>query len=407
MLSLACVALGGWLVVAPALPKAGPVAVEPPTNLDAMRDLPGRGAASPTPRRASDATLLAALPVQPAVAGGAEKPVGRCGEDQAPAYADPLPEEDGGMRARPVLAKPAGVGYTGAQRRVDAALRATGDPFDSAVADALNVDNLRTPDDRIAALVQDALSADDPRLYALAFSVCKNAEAPPMPDMPGAARAAGEPGMRACSRLDPRRWAGRDPGNAVPWLYALERADVADDRVGQHEALQQLGTTSRFQMDFGATAAAVARLHPADDSDLTGQTFLVMQAAQFELWPSFSGITTRCKDKAGGDAAMAAICEHVADVLFDHSDSMLTRSVGASVHKLATGDASRLDRAHAERKELADKWAARVSDGVDAPPCDRARRFLQHFVLVGKVGEVEAMRKEIASRTPRTETARE
>jgi len=398
LLLLACVALGGWFVAAPALPHAGTSVVEPPANLDAMRVTANPGATPAALPRASDATMPVALSAQPGMASGAGHAAGRCGVDQAPVYADPVPEEDGGIRGWPVLTKPAGVGYIGAQRRVDAALRATGDPFDAGVADALNVGDLRTPDDRLAAVVQDAMAGDDPRLYALAFSVCNGVEMVAAPGMPGAPPAAGEAGRRSCARLDPQRWAARDPGNAVPWLYALGRADAAGDRDSQREALRQLGTTSRFQMSFGAAAAAVARVQPASDDDLAGQTVLVMQAVPFQLWPPFSGITIRCKDKAGGDAAMVATCEHVADVLFDHSDGMMPRAVGASIHKLATGDGTRLDRAHAEHKALAEKWGTQVAEEADSPTCEHARHFLRHFILVGKVGEVEAMNQEIAAR---------
>jgi len=397
LLSLACLALGGWIVVAPALPQGATSVVEPAANLDAMRVGASPGATPAVPRSASDATMLVAR-AQPVAASGAPRAAGRCGEDQAPVYSDPVQEEDPNIRGLPELTKPAGVGYTGAQRRVDAALRATGDPFDAGVADALNVGELRTPDDRLAAVVQDAVVGDDPRLYALAFSACNGVGMVAAQSMPDAPPAAGEAGRRSCAQLDPRRWAARDPGNAVPWLYALERADASGDRDSQREVLRQLGTTSRFQMSFGAAAAAVARVKPANDDDLAGQTVLVMQAVPFQLWPPFQGMTIRCKDKAGGDAAMATTCDHVADVLFDHSDEMLPRMVGASLHKLATGDATRLDRAHAEQKALAEKWGTQVAEEADSPTCEHARRFLRHFILVGKVGEVEAMKQEIASR---------
>lgn len=397
-LSLACVALGGWFVAAPALPRAGAPVIEPPASLDATRARPDAGAAPAALRHANDATMPIASSAQPDAASGSGHDAGRCGEDQAPVYSDAVPEEDADTRGLPELTKPAGVGYTGAQRRVDAALRATGDPFDAGVADALNVGELRTPDDRLAAVVQDAVVGDDPRLYALAFSICNGIGTVLQPGVPGALPAVGETGQRSCARLDPRRWAARDPGNAVPWLYALERADAAGDRTGQREALQQLASTSRFQMSFGTAAAAVARVQSPSDDDLAGKTFLVMQAVPFQLWPPFTGLTLRCKDKAGGDAAMAATCEHVADVLFDHSDGLLPRAVGASIHKLATGDATRVDQALTERKALVGKWGQQLADDADSPACEHARRLLRHFVLVGKVGEVEAMKQEIAAR---------
>jgi hypothetical protein len=398
VLLLACVAsLGGWVLVAPALPKPGAVAAEPPADLDMPQRASVHDAASAAAGRASGTQMRAVAAASRAAPMRAGDPNARCGDDQAPVYADPVPDEDGAIRGWPVQTRPAGVGYVGAQRRVDAALRSTGDPFDAAVADALNVGDLRTPDDRLAALVQDATIADDPRLYALAFSVCGGARMVPAFGITGGPPVASDVGLHSCARLDPRRWAARDPGNAVPWLYALERSDAANDGAGQREALQELGASSRFRTNYGAAAAAVARIRSPDDADLAGHSYLAMQAVTFTLWPPFTGITLRCRDKARGDAAMVAMCEHVADALHEHSDTMLTRVVGASIHKLATGDATRLDRAHAEYKELAEKWTPRFTDDDDAATCDRARRFLSHFVLVGKVGEVEAMKQEVAA----------
>lgn len=402
MLLLACVAsLGGWLVVAPALPAAGATVVEPPANLDPPHAASGHDMASAAPRRASDAAMLAAVPASGVAASGIAKSGSRCGDDQAPVYADPVPDEDGVIRAWPAQTRPAGVGYTGAQRRVDAALRATGDPFDAAVADALNVGDLRTPDARLAAVVQDAVTGDDPRVYQLAFTACQGAQMQQVAVFAGGPPVAGEAGLRSCTRLDPRRWAARDPGNAVPWFFALERADAAGDLAGQREAWQQLAASSRFRMGYGAATASVASLQLPDDADFAGQAVLAMQALPFELWPSFSGVTQRCKDKAGGDAAMAAACERIAGVLFDHADGLLPRAVGGSIHKLATGDATRLEQAHKEAKDIGQQWATLNADtpGAEASPCDASRKLMRHFVLVGKVGEAEAMRQEIAART--------
>jgi len=398
VLSLACAAGGGWVLVAPALLVKGAVVAAPTAALDG-RPVAAAVVADPAGARPlNDAAMQAGAPASTGAASGAVRASARCGQDQAPVFADTGSDEDGAVRGSPVQARPAGVGYLGAQRRVDAALRSTGDPFDTAVADTLNVGDLRTPGDRLAALVQDAITGDDPRLYALAFSTCHLGQVQSPPIVQGTPPEAVEAGLRACARLDPHRWAARDPGNAAPWLYALEHADAADDRAGQREALQQLGATSRFDMGFGAAAAAVARVHAPDDADLAGQTDLAMQAVTFELWPSFIGVTQRCKDKAAGDAAMVTTCEHVADVLYAHSDGIMPRVVGASIHKLATGDATLLDRARAEHQDLAEKWGAQVQAGVDAPACDHARSLLHHFVLAGKVGVVEAMKQEIAAR---------
>jgi hypothetical protein len=393
------VSLGGWVLVAPAMPKPGAVAVEPALDLGEPRVPPGRAEASAAARVKPDAAARVASSTSIGAAGGAGNAPARCGDDEAPVYADPVPDEDGIIRSWPVQTRSAGVGYVGAQRRVDAALRATGDPFDAAVADALNVGDLRSPDDRLAALVQDAVVGDDARTYQLAFTACNGVQLQGPATFAGGPPIAGEAGLRSCARLDPRRWAARDPGNAVPWFHVLVRADAQGDGAGQREALQQLAAASRFDMGYAQATAAVARLRMPGDADLAGQSFLATKALAFELWPPFSGVTQRCRDQAGGDAAMVAICERIADVLFDHSDGLMPRNVGASIHKLATGDASRLDQAHGEVKELGalHETLNRQEPPADASTCEAPRRFLRRLVLIAKVGESEAVRQEIAA----------
>ena len=146
----------------------------------------------------------------------------RCGEDQMPEYREPEPDADGVVhmeiaepdpdgvvRRIPGETKAAGVGYTGALRRIDAALRSTGDPFDQAVADALNIGGLQSQQAQLAAVVQDAQASHDARVDSLAFSACAMA----MPFMgvartrrrPDALHPAGRP------RLGARRSGQRRP----------------------------------------------------------------------------------------------------------------------------------------------------------------------------------------------------
>jgi hypothetical protein len=78
---------------------------------------------------------------------------------------------------------------------------------------------------------------------------------------------------------------------------------------------------------------------------------------------------------------------------------LLPRAVGGSIHRLATGDATRLDQAHDDSKALGRQWAALKADvpAAEASPCDASRGMLRHFLLIAKVGEAEALRQEIAA----------
>ena len=381
-----------WTLRAPAIER--PVAAKAPPEPDVE---------TPAGRKRLDALLALAkmpddpwtlaqnLPVAPA-ASAVDDRKARCGEDELPVYGDAVPDADGLVRSLPPMTRPGGVGYTGARRRIDAALRASGDPFDRSVADWLNVDDLRTPAGRVEALVQDAVGSSDARSYALAVEVCTNLgnDASPLSGLPAWWQSP------SCAVLDTDEWARRDPGNAVPWLFALTFSDRANDPAGQREALRRMATSTRFDVAFGAGSAAVARVKLPTDADLAGQADLAVQAIGVNGLPPYAPLTTRCRDKAGGDAELATLCDTIGDLMFEHADALTTRAIGASLHKLATGDASRLDQVHREQQERAAHW----SPGTGFSPCGATRTLLQRFVRIGQVGEVVAAKEEMSKPVP-------
>jgi hypothetical protein len=389
ILLVCALSLGGWLTFGPAWPR--PVRAEPLIDIE-----------TPAVRARLDAALaLARMPDEPwtvskarpaaSAASDAQADGARCGEDQMPVSEPPVPDADGRTLLVFHETRPGGVGYTGAIHRIDAALRSSGDPFDRGVADALNVGDVQTPSGRLDALVQDAMTSSDPRLYALAVQACNALEyavwvvnALPQPTSP------------RCAQLDMRDWASRDPGNAVPWLHVLQQADQAGDRDAQREALQRIATSSTFDVHLYAGAAAIARLKAASDADLAAQALLSMRATSLVGLPPFSGLIEHCRNMAGGDAEMAATCETISEAMFDHSDTFMSRNVGASLHKLTTGDGSLLERAHREEGVVGRRWAAEWGGSA----CSADRGLLRQMVRLGTHGEVALMKQDLKSSTP-------
>ena len=401
LLLLACaLSLGGWFIVAPMIALHASATPKPARELESAAS-GARSAA--TSARASAASVQGAGPIAASAASGADD-LARCGADQVAVYKTPQPDPDDGMvhmslptpdadgivRRMPGEIKPAGVGYTGAQRRLDAALRASGDPFDRSAADWLNVDGLRMPAAQLDALVQDAVDTDDARSYALAFETC-NGVSPLF--LVNDAR----PASTACARLDVAEWARRDPGNGVPWVYALQRANRAADAAAQSEAMRHLAASARFDQHWGAGAAAVARLQASSDADLAAQVDLTMRASGTSGFAPFSELTLRCRDKAGGDADTAQLCEQIAGLLFDHSDTLLSRAMGGTVHKVATCDASWLDRAHREQAALRRSAPPQAAAG----PCGAERALLRDVVHRGAIGELAARREQAGASAAR------
>jgi hypothetical protein len=397
---LACaLLLCGWLVVEPAVPTRKPVRSAPPIDIETPA---GRA-------RLAAALALARMPDGPARSAAASMPLSaasgvgaddkaRCGEDQTPVYAElkpdpedgamhpemPVPDPDGVLRRLPGEIKAAGVGFTGAMARIDAALRDSPDPFDRSTADWLDLNKITPPPARTEALVQDALAASDARVYGLAYAACHSQVAFPIPGAPPPAT------PPSCARLSATRWAQLDPGNAEPWLWALDAADKRGDAAAQREALDGMAESSRLDIHFFASAAAVASLQ-VPDVDTTAQSMATMQALAMLSAP-FSALTSRCRNRAGGDADLAATCSRIAEVMYEHSDSIIGRNIGGSLHKQVTGDASWLDRAHQEEREVG---GSLLPTAADSTPCGSQRQMFKNFVRLDKVGEVALMREKL------------
>lgn len=398
VLSLACVGVGGWALVAPALPAKGAVVVAAPADVDLLRTPPD---ARVGPALAASAIAVVAAPgAAPrarAVDDDEDNPEfhdPRCGEDQVPVYTASPPDPDGGIRPEvpkpdpdgvlrhlPGETKPAGPGFTGALARLDATLRSSADPFDRAMADWLDLPLITPPAMRQDALVHDALAVSDPRVYGLAYATCYPGVVYRLPWQGDSSALA-----PACAQLSAEAWASRDPGNAAPWLYALERADSSGDVVAQRAAFAHIAESTRLDIPFHAGAAAVARQRMRD-VDLAAQTMAAMRSIGM-MQPSFQMLTIRCRDPGGGDPALAATCDRIATVFYEHSNTFMGRGIGGSLHRLATGDATWLDRAHKEQHELA---AFALPEG-DGTPCGFHRAMLARFIEVDRLGEQRARR---------------
>lgn len=348
-------------------------AVTPATMAPGVAD-----AAAADPARRAAAIALARMPDDPwtfAEAVAASSPDGakaHCGEDERPEFGDPQARDGTYVRA---LTKPAGPNYVAARRGIETALQSSADPFDRAVADWLNIDDARTPSARLEALVQQATTTTDPRVYALAFGDCTGGRRLPGP----------------CAALNARQWAMLDAGNAMPWLYLFSDAVQAHDVSAQQEAMAHMAAATRFDDGAQAPAGAVAARVPDGDANLSAGYDLVLQASGMSAanTSAVRPLMDACRDKAGGDVNRAQQCEAVADAMFERSDSMVLRLMGAALYYRATGDPSRRDVARGERAVFASHW----SPATGFSECQAARDGLRSALRNAAIGEVEAARE--------------
>lgn len=334
---------------------------------------------SPSDRaRREAAVALAEMPADPwtlaesFAASAPDKPRSHCGADEAPQFADAV---DGDGRAAVPQTRPAGPHFLAVQHQVDATLRTSADPFDRAVADWLDVDDARSPADRLDALVQAATTTADPRVYALAYLSC----------------AKGDP-HGSCQLLSARQWANLDAGNGLPWLYVFDQATAAGDASGEQEALAHMAASARFDDRSQGPAGAVAAAAPDDDEGLAAVSALTIRAIGLSAADAMpiTTLTSACRNRAGGDVNRVQQCQAISDVMFDHTDSLLLRAVGASLYYQSTGDASRRDIARAERATFGAHW----SPATGFSECQEFRSSLKRAVRRARLGELEASREE-------------
>ena len=298
----------------------------------------------------------------------------RCGIDERPLFTDPE-AGDGTNTMEPATAP--GSHSLAVRARMDAALRASADPLDRAVADWLDVGQMRSPSGRVDALVQQAVVSGNAKVYALAFRTCLVDNAAPA----------------SCGGLSARRWADLDPGNGVPWLHAFDAARLANDAAGQQEALQHLATAVRYDDYRFAAAAAVASHEPADERDLAAVSDLAVEA----IGRGFGDITpvnplfAVCANQAGGDAGRAQQCQAIADAMFDHTDSKYLHGMAAGLQFRMTGDDGRRDILLAEQAMAAKSW----SPATGFSECQQLRDTLKGILRNGQVGEIEAARERM------------
>jgi hypothetical protein len=297
----------------------------------------------------------------------------QCGQDDAPKFRAP---DDANGDIEAVQTKAASPNYGAARSRIAASLLASSDPLDRAVADFLNVDDMRTPAGLLDAVVQQAAGTSDARIYAFAYGLCHSGRGPPA----------------SCRSLSTAAWARIGPGNGAPWLEALGQARAQGDAAGAQDAMSHLASASRFDTYAFAPIGAIASRGLENEADLAAASEMTEQVLGQSLAPSppYQALTQACSDKAGGNEAVLRQCLAISDVMFDHSDTLMARAVGGVTLYLAAGDASRRDLFHAEQLAFSRHW----SPATGFSECKTLREQAKRLLRRAQIGEVEAQREQ-------------
>jgi hypothetical protein len=242
---------------------------------------------------------------------------------------------------------------------------------------------------RAAALVERlakrATATSEPRVYALAMQQCQWAK-----------------GAGSCALLNVDQWARVDDGNALPWLYILQRARDRNDPAQAEEALHHIGAAARFEVASYAIAGRVADVADASDVDVIAALLAAVDAvniAASRIEP-YAALNNVCKSTSLADANRRQACERAAETLTDRSDSPMAVVAGAEIGRGIGWPAERVDalRRLAYSSSAMDEANARQLGLAELPSsCGSARRILASFSKKAKDGEVQAVRAWLAS----------
>lgn len=361
---------GWWWLRGPAIERAA-VAAPPAIDIDTPSMRAQREAAMALATMPDDpwtfAESLAAS--APDKAAGADKE--ECGLGDAPQFSKTGSAEDELPMTRAAAPR-----FLETQARMDAALRASSDPLDRAVADFVNVGDMRTREGSDEALLQQAAASSDPRVVALGHAVC-----------------VANPASAACAALGAERWAQVDAGNGMPWIEVLAQARARGDDAGVRDALSHLAGATRFDMRFFAVPGAVASHMPEDERDLAAGSDLVTRAmgrAAALPFPAFKSLLDVCRNQAGGDEQRAGQCVAISDTMYAHSDTLIPFAISGALLQQTTGDASRRELIRAERALFSAHW----SPATGLSKCGTLRDTVHKLERNAEIGEVAAMRED-------------
>ena len=232
------------------------------------------------------------------------------------------------------------------------------------------------------ALARSAVESADPQVYAWAYRAC-------------AAVPRGSAG--SCQLINALQWARLDPGNAEPWFAVAREARSRRDGAGVDDAMFHVAAALVDDAGWGRLVEEMGKAAPQGDRLLVGTWLASNDAMSYEtLDLVMPDLSRYCDAGAIANANRRDTCDRIATLLVDRSRTLLGRSVGVGLGK-------RLDWSPARLAALDEEGhAARAVESRDALPwteplnCELVRRELLRMVEVGRLGEVEALRRRVA-----------
>jgi len=230
-------------------------------------------------------------------------------------------------------------------------------------------------------LARRATQSNEPRLYALAFSMCRSPS--PLP---------------TCSSLSSRQWARIDPENGTPWLFAAEADATGKPSATIDEVLFQIGKARRVDSQYFAVAGEIARHVGKDDSSILAASLAATEAigvSAAQTIVPFKYLIQACRDAALNDANRRQLCEGAVETLVNRSDSLLLALIGTGMGRRLGWDATRTDESRGLLTANMDSLSAGQGSQGESMSCADVGKLLSRFGRQDEIGEVAHAREWI------------
>lgn len=249
----------------------------------------------------------------------------------------------------------------------------------SAAASTIALSSLQ-PNPALGAVVKEASTTGDARLYALAITTCRTTA------------------IDGCVALSAAQWIRLDPGNATPWLFMLNDAARRGDVAGVDDALFHMARSSRFDSRFHTPTSVVAdHADTSTDAGVSAAMTMILKAVGIQVlasWPSFQAATTACNAPAiaAANADRHQICDQIAELFSEHSDTLIATTIGSSMGRRLGWSDDRVDAIRGVRVAADDAWQEGSATETASSPssafgCNTLRTQMARMQRTAELGE--------------------
>jgi hypothetical protein len=266
-----------------------------------------------------------------------------------------------------------------------AALLNSGDVRPRAVAlmlDSIGMsDGVRPSEQALASLTELAQTANDPAVYAIALSVCRNARLSE---------------SEACKKLSAKGWTKLDPGNASAWLEAASAAHAAHDIATENAAYAEAAKARKIDgYNWSLLSYSEADM-PSNLSPLERWEVAIQMIGIEAAMVSPAIASKHCTDANVRGEVTREQCGQLAELLVTKGGSLLDLAIGTSIGERVGWPAARVAALKEEKDALLED-----TNQIDELRSDTAwtcdamsrREFRLHESL--RLGELNAARESL------------